>query len=127
MQNHQESMLKSLIAVAWADGRVDEEEGKLVEVLLDNFGAYGEDAEKMRAYAMEPRTMDDIDLTYLSASDRVQLLNHAVLLSFIDGEQSDTERAVLATLVEKLGLEAEEADAIMSSAAERSKKLLAQI
>lgn len=127
MQNHQESMLKSLIAVAWADGRVDEEEGKLVEVLLDNFGAYGEDAEKMRAYAKEPRTMDDIDLTYLSASDRVQLLNHAVLLSFIDGEQSDTERAVLATLVEKLGLEAEEADAIMSSAAERSKKLLAQI
>ena len=127
MQNHQESMLKSLIAVAWADGRVDEEEGKLVEVLLDNFGAYGEAAEKMRAYAKEPRSLDDIDLTYLSASDRIQLLNHAVLLSFIDGEQSDTERTVLAALVEKLGLEAEEADAIMSSAAERSKKLLAHI
>jgi len=127
MQNHQESMLKSLIAVAWADGRIDEEEGKLVEVLLDNFGAYGEDAENMRAYAKEPRTLDDIDLTYLSSSDRVQLLNHAVLLSFIDGEQSDTEREVLGALVQKLGLEAEEADAIMSSAAERSKKLLAHI
>jgi len=126
MQNHQESMLKSLIAVAWADGRIDEEEGKLVEVLLDNFGAYGEEAEQMREYAKTPRTLDDIDLTYLGASDRIQLLNHAVLLSFIDGEQSETEREVLSGLVTKLGLEEEEASAILASAAERSKKLLAQ-
>ncbi len=126
MQNHQESMLKSLIAIAWADGRVDEEEGKLVEVLLDNFGAYGEEAEQMREYAKTPRTLDDIDLTYLGASDRIQLLNHAVLLSYIDGEQSETEREVLSGLVSKLGLEEEEANAILASAAERSKKLLAQ-
>jgi len=119
-------MLKSLIAVAWADGRIDEEEGKLVEVLLDNFGAYGDEAEQMREYAKTPRTLDDIDLTYLGASDRIQLLNHAVLLSYIDGEQSETEREVLSGLVTKLGLEEEEASAILASAAERSKKRLSQ-
>lgn len=126
MHNHQESMLKSLIAIAWADGRVDAEEEGLVEVLLDSLGVYGADADQLREYAKTPRTLADVELTYLSESDRILLLNHAVLLSFVDGEQSDDERSVLNQLVEKLGLEEEQASAILASAAERSKKLLAQ-
>jgi tellurite resistance protein len=126
MHNHQESMLKSLIAIAWADGRFDTEEEGLVEVLLDSLGAYGEDAEKWREYAKTPRTLEDVELTYLSESDRVLLLNHAVLLSYVDGEQSEDERTVLQELVSKLGLETEQASAILTSAADRSKKLLAQ-
>ena len=63
----------------------------------------------MREYAKTPRTLADIPLTELSADDRRMLLQHAVLLTFIDGEQAPREKKMLTSSATKLRIPAEEA------------------
>jgi tellurite resistance protein len=124
MQEHQEAMVKSLVAVAWADGRMDGEETEVIEALLSAFEIEGADADSIRDYAKQPRTLDDVALTDLSASDRRLLLQHAVILTYIDGQQSETERKVIADLVERLHLPAPEAKVLLEASENRAKRLL---
>lgn len=123
MQDYQEAMVKSLVAIAWADGRVDAGESEVIEALISAFELAGEDAQSVREYAKQPRTLDDVPLTDLSAHDRRMLLQHAVILTYVDGEQSDAERRILDDLTKKLHLEGEEAVALRATAEDRAKKL----
>ena len=124
MDDHQEAMVKSLVAVAWADGRVEDEETEVIEALISAFDIQGQDADMIREYAKEPRSIDDVPLTELSAHDRRMLLQHAVILTYIDGKQSDDEVKVLDALVNKLNLPEDEAKDLLSSAGDRAKRLL---
>ncbi len=124
MQEHQEAMVKSLVAVAWADGRMDGEETEVIEALLSAFEIEGADADMIRDYAKQPRSLDDVALTELSASDRRLLLQHAVILTYIDGQQSETERKVIADLVERLHLPPAEAKVLLEASENRAKRLL---
>ena len=124
MQEHQEAMLKSLVAVAWADGRVEEEESEVIEALLAAFEIGGDDADSIREYAKTSRSIDDIPITDLSATDRRQLLQHAVILTYIDGELSTEEVGLLNALVEKLRIPEDEASELLKYAEQRAKRLL---
>jgi tellurite resistance protein len=124
MQEHQEAMIKSLVAVAWADGRMDGEEAQVIEALLSAFEIEGADAEQIRDFAKSPKSLDDVPLTDLSASDRRLLLQHAVILTYIDGEQSADEKAILEQLVERLRIPASEAKVLLEASEQRAKRLL---
>ena len=124
MQEHQEAMVKSLVAVAWADGRMDGEETEVIEALLGAFEISSDDAETIREYAKEPKKLEDVPLTDLSASDRRLLLQHAVILTYIDGEQSEDEKKVLSELVERLRIPAPEAKVLLEASEARAKRLL---
>jgi len=124
MQEHQEAMVKSLVAVAWADGRMDGEETEVIEALLGAFEISTEDAETIREYAKEPKKLADVPLTDLSASDRRLLLQHAVILTYIDGEQSEDEKKVLDELIERLRIPSPEAKVLLEASEARAKRLL---
>ncbi len=124
MEDAQEAMLKSLVAVAWADGRLENEETEVIEALISAFGVEGESAESIRAFAKTPKSIDDVPITELSASDRRVLLQHAVIVTYIDGTQSEKEREVLDALIAKLRVPAEEAKQILDDAETRAKRLL---
>jgi uncharacterized tellurite resistance protein B-like protein len=124
MQPHEEAMVKSLVAVAWADGQVHGDESQVIEALLEAFGIDGDDADALREYAKEERSIDDIPLTELSATDRRMLLQHAVIVTWVDGEQHAKELEVLDRLAEKLHLPADEAKALREAADERAKRML---
>ncbi len=124
MQDHQEAMLKSLVAVAWADGRMEGEEHEVIEALLSAFEIQGEDAEQIREFAKTPRTLADVPLTDLGADDRRVLLQHAIILTFIDGHQSDEEKKLIDDLVVQLRLPADEAKELLEAAEGRAKRLL---
>ena len=124
MDDHQEAMVKSLVAVAWAEGRVEAEESEVIDALISAFEIQGEDADAIRQYAKEPRTLDDVPLTELSSHDRRLLLQHAVILTYIDGRQTDDEVKVLHDLVAKLHIPADEAKELLASAGERARRLL---
>ena len=124
MQDYQEAMLKSLVAIAWADGRVEAEETEVIEALLSAFEVSGEDADMIREFAKTPKAIADIPISDLSAADRRALIQHAVILTYIDGTQSDDEKAVLAELVTKLRVPADEAKDILFAAEERAKRLI---
>lgn len=125
MDAHVDAMVKSLVAVAWADGRMDNEERDVIDALSAAFQLSSEDAKALRAYAAIPRTMNDLPLSQLSDADRRQVLQHAVIITFVDGEQSDKERAVLQQLIDQLGIGADEAAEIIKGAEKRAQRLLA--
>ncbi|MEM9865423.1 MAG: TerB family tellurite resistance protein [Myxococcota bacterium] len=127
MQDYQEAMVKSLVAVAWADGRVDDNEKEVIEALIASFELEGEDADMIREYAKEKRVIDDVPLTDLSATDRRMLIQHAVILSYVDGEQSDEEKAVLDELIAKLEVPPEDAKRVVEGATDRAKRLLERL
>ncbi|HWL84513.1 MAG TPA: hypothetical protein VNO21_01855 [Polyangiaceae bacterium] len=126
---HEEDLaiIKALVPVAWADGVFAEKEEATLEALLVAFNATDEERVLIREYAKEKRTLDDIELQELSADDRRILLQHAVLLTFVDGEQGEEERQFLDKMVAKLKIPADEARGLVDFATERAKKLLGEV
>ena len=118
------AIVKALVPMAWADGEFAEQEMETIDALLDAYSATDDEKKSVKAYAKERRTLDDIHLQELSADDRRVLLQHAVLLSFADGEQKPAEVAFLDQLAVRLKLPEAEARELMRAAAERARKFL---
>jgi uncharacterized membrane protein YebE (DUF533 family) len=124
MHHEDTAIVKALIPVAWADGVFEDREKQMVDALLDAYGATDKEKEIIHEYAEQRRTLDDIDLQELSADDRRVLLQHAVLLTFADGDQSREEADLLDALSKKLRIPDDEAKALVTAAGERAKKYL---
>lgn len=124
MHDQNMAILKGLVTVAWADGRVAEEELEVIEALLDAFGASPSERAEVRSYAKTPRTLDDLPITDLSFDDRRVLLQHAVLLTFIDGEQHETEKRLIEQLCQRLNILDQEARVLVRAAEERAQQFL---
>ena len=123
---HEQNMaiLKSLVSVAWADGVYATEEREMVEALIAAFEATDDEAKEIRAYAETKRTLDDIPVTELSTDDRRVLVQHAVLLTYVDGTQADAEKKFIEALCEKLRIPGDEATALVDAAAARARRFL---
>ncbi len=123
---HDENMaiVKSLVSVAWADGVFAEEEKEMVEALIAAFEASEDEAKAIRDYAAEKKTLDDIPITDLSAEDRRVLVQHAVLLTYVDGAQHETEKKFVDDLCAKLRVPAEESKELIAAAEARAKRFL---
>jgi tellurite resistance protein len=119
------AIVKGLVSVAWADGRVTSKENDLIGALLDAFKAMPSEKREVEAYARERRTIDDIPINDLSYDDRRVLLQHAVLISYADGEYGDDEKRLLEAICEKLRIPDVEARGIIDAAARRARELLA--
>jgi tellurite resistance protein len=124
MHEEDKAILKSLVSVAWADGRISEEETEVLEALLQAFEATPEEMDEVRSFAQTRRTLDDIPLTDLSAADRRMLLQHAVLLTYVDGAQAAEEKQLLTALCEKLRIPAKESEGLLAAATTRAKRFL---
>jgi hypothetical protein len=118
------AIVKALVPVAWADGVFAQTEKEMLDALLDAYSATDKEKEIVHEYAATKRTLDDIELQDLSADDRRVLFQHAVLLTFADGDQSKDELSLLDSLAKKLRLADEEKTALMKTGAERAKKYL---
>jgi uncharacterized membrane protein YebE (DUF533 family) len=124
MHDQDAAIIKALVPVAWADGKFAEREREMLDALLDAYCADDREKEALLEYAAQPKTLDDIDLQELSADDRRVLLQHAVLLSFADGDQSAEELAMVEALAKKLRIPDAEAKTLIDASASRAKKLL---
>ena len=122
MHEQEYAIVRALVPVAWADGEFAATEKEMLEALLDAYEATEDEKKKLREYAKEKRTLDDIDLQELSAADRRVLLQHAVLLTFADGKQHAAETKFLADLAAKLRIPADEAKSVITEAETRAKK-----
>jgi tellurite resistance protein len=113
-----------LVSVAWADGHVSQEETEVLEAQLEAFHALPSEAHELRKFAQTPRSLADVPIHELGFAARRQLLQHAVLLSYVDGKQDEQERELLDQLVVALEIPALEARDLMRDSEERAKSLL---
>jgi tellurite resistance protein len=118
------AIIKALVPVAWSDGTYSAHEKETLEGLLAAYDATEEEKARILGFAAEKRTLDDIDLQELSAENRRVLLQHAVLLTYSDGDQKPEDAAFLTLLAQRLRIPADEATAVMAASAERAKKLM---
>jgi uncharacterized membrane protein YebE (DUF533 family) len=116
-----EKTIKALIAVAWADGRVGDDEKEVIETLLDAYGVGEEEAEKIRSWASTRRDLEQLDFGGLEEVDRVLLLQQAVFVTYIDGVQTDKELELLHQLGTRLGMENSRATELIKSTTVRAK------
>jgi tellurite resistance protein len=113
------NIVKSLIAVAWADGQMESSEASVVEGLLVGFDATEEEENELLEWAKTPRSLDkDIPLDELTDEDRELLLANAALLTMADGKQTDDETKALGQLVAILKIDVKEAKTIIAGAAD---------
>ena len=109
------TIVHALIAVAWADGNMEEPETGVIEALLAGFAADDDEESALLEYAKTPRKLDEVPIHELSRDDRELLLGNAALLVNSDGVQTDAEREILATLSALLEMSDEEATLIVES------------
>jgi uncharacterized membrane protein YebE (DUF533 family) len=124
MHEQDMAIVRALVPVAWSDGVFADREREMLDALLDAYRASEKEREILREYAEQKRTIDDIDPQELSADDRRVLFQHAVLLTFADGDQSKEEVAFLSALATRLRLPDDDARALMDAGAMRAKKYL---
>jgi tellurite resistance protein len=124
MQEETFALIQALVPVAWADGDFADKEKEMLDAFLEAYGATEDEKKRLQEYAKEKRTLDDINLQDLSAADRRVLLQHAVLLSFADGEQHPAESKLIADLATKLRVPPDEAKSVITEAEARAKKNL---
>src|SRR5882672_8646052 len=111
------AVVKGLVSVAWADGHVSHEETEVLEA----FQALPSEAHELRKFAQTPRSLADVPIHELGFAARRQLLQHAVLLSYVDGKQDAQERDLLDKLVLALEIPPLEARDLMRDSEERAK------
>ena len=124
MQAQNLAVVKGLVSVAWADGHVSAEETEVLEALLEAFHALPSEAHELRKFAQTPRSLADVPIHELGFAARRQLLQHAVLLSYVDGKQDEQEKAIIEQLVHALEIPPLEARDLVRDSEERSKLLL---
>ena len=112
----EKNIVKCLVAVAWADGKVAAPESGVIEGLLCGFDASEDEEKELLDYAKHKRTLSaDAPLKELTREERELLLANAALLTHADGEQSDTEKELLNKLVSLLEFDEESAGEILES------------
>ena len=110
------NIVKCLVAVAWADGKVAAPESGVIEGLLCGFDASSEEERVLLDYAKHKRTLSaDAPYKDLSRDERELLLANAALLTHADGEQSASEKELLDKLVVLLEFDEEAASEVLES------------
>jgi uncharacterized tellurite resistance protein B-like protein len=128
MTPSEKNIVKSLVAVAWADGTVKEPEAGMIDSLLWAFGASDEDESEIKEFAKKKRTIkEDVPLDALDAKDRELLLSHAALLTHADGKQTKAEEKLLKDLADHLGITGAALKPIVEHARERAEKLASKV
>lgn len=117
MTPSEKKIVKSLVAVAWADGKVEAPESGVIEGLLCGFDATEEEEGEILEYAKERRTLsEDIPVEDFTDEDRELLLANAALLTHADGQQTPDEVELLDKLIKLLDFTPEQAKPILDSA-----------
>jgi len=124
----EKTILKSLVAVAWADGALAEPESGMIDSLLWAFGASEDEEREIREFAKKKRTVKgDVVAKALDPASREILLAHAALLTHADGKQTPAEAKLLKNLAEHLEFSEEDTKRIVDCARDRAKKLAERV
>ncbi len=112
-------VLKTVIALAWADGELSESEQRLVDFLIDTGGFSEQEQETIRAQSSAEVDLERLGSVVTEERDRVWAYEVASLVSQMDGTQDPEEWALLGKLKPVLKVDEEAAKA----AEERAKTI----
>jgi uncharacterized tellurite resistance protein B-like protein len=115
MTPQEKTIVKLLVAVAWADGEMQAPEEGVIEGLLGGFDATPQEEAEIVAWSKSPRALRDVPVGELSADDRETLMRNAALLVCADDDETEKEKNVLAHLASILDIGDRERGEIVAS------------
>jgi len=128
MKGNERDIVRALVAVAWADGKVAEPEEGIIASLLWAFDATAAEEEEIVTFAKVRRKLaDSLSVANLTRTDKELLFAHAALMTHADGSQTPDEAALLADLAGRLEITAAEAAAIVEQARVRAARFASRL
>ncbi len=116
MKEGKVELLKILLGMAFVDGDYSENEGRLVEFLIDSYGLTPEQEEEVRSQKSGKIDLYELAESISSPEDRRQAYESAFLVALMDGSQDPEESEMLERLREALDLD----DGVCAEAEERA-------
>lgn len=105
MKEGKVELLKILLGMAFVDGEYTENEGRLVEFLIDSYGLTPEEEEDVRSQKSSRIDLYQLAEKISSPDDRRQAYESAFLVALLDGAQDPEESEMLERLRDVLGLD----------------------
>ena len=118
MDNQNRVIMKTLAEMAWADGKVTEEEKALLFSVCLQMGATPEEAEELKEALGQPSQTSEGDLKEAlpDKASRLNVMRILMTMSFIDGALDFAEFDVIAGKAKELGLTADELETLRREA-----------
>ena len=106
--------LAILIAMAWADGKLDPAEKEGILGAAKVFNLTKETREKVESLVEKPTSIDDVELADLSAREKAFAFVAAAWMASVDEEVDPKEAEALEALARRLGLTAGQVEELSS-------------
>jgi uncharacterized tellurite resistance protein B-like protein len=118
MDNQNRVIMKTLAEMAWADGKVTEEEKALLFSVCLQMGATPEEAEELKEALGQPSQTSEGDLKEAlpDKASRLNVMRILMTMSFIDGALDFAEFDVIEGKAKELGLTADELETLRREA-----------
>ena len=118
MDNQNRVIMKTLAEMAWADGKVTEEEKALLFSVCLQMGAPPEEAEELKEALGQPSQTSEGDLKEAlpDKASRLNVMRILMTMSFIDGALDFAEFDVIEGKAKELGLTADELETLRREA-----------
>ena len=118
MDNQNRVIMKTLAEMAWADGKVTEEEKALLVSVCLQMGATPEEAEELKEALGQPSQTSEGDLKEAlpDKASRLNVMRILMTMSFIDGALDFAEFDVIEGKAKELGLTADELETLRREA-----------
>lgn len=107
-------VIHTLAALAWADGRLEDEEAATLRRFIRAFSLSGVDHATANGFLTTPVELDTAGIAELPTSRKLAMYQVALRMAVADGEIGEAERATLERLREALGMTLDEAAEIES-------------
>jgi uncharacterized membrane protein YebE (DUF533 family) len=94
----------ALVAMAWADGKIDPAEAAGIRGAAEQLALSADDAKVMEAAFGRPFSMDEVETVRMNRHTRLFTYAAAVWIATVDGGVTTDEEQVLSGLGDRLGL-----------------------
>jgi uncharacterized membrane protein YebE (DUF533 family) len=108
LSDHQKKLLSAAIAMALADGIIDEQEMELIDQISDELNLDPEARAEVEQMLLDPPNPMELASSAIHANDRLELYKIAARMAAADGQIDQRESAFLRTLAGVLRLSPEE-------------------
>ena len=103
---HDESYFGVLIAVAAADGEINEDELGFIHAQASMLGF------EISEMVEQPPALGTIELEKITKETRALVIRDCISLAYIDGDCNEAERTLITSVAEQVGLESAKVDAL---------------
>ena len=95
MNNTEEALLKGLVHMIWADGKVSDDERELLGGVLNDLGLSEEEIQQVGQMMISPPALGDLKKSVPDHASRIEIMRVLIAAAFADGSVHKKELSFL--------------------------------